>query len=49
MIPAEFKLREVQFVLWDNFYWILVAVALYVIALAFKRGYQLQQEQDLTV
>ena len=49
LIPPDFKLPNMMQSLIDNLYFILVSLTLFFISRAFKKGYQLQKEQDLTV
>jgi hypothetical protein len=48
-IPKEFSLRPFWQVLIEGFYLFLISIGIYIIALAFQRGYKLQQENSLTI
>ncbi len=48
-IPKEFHLTKFSLALSENYNLFLLSIAFFIVAKAFKRGYQLQQEQDLTV
>ncbi len=48
-IPSDFTLDDFKYALLSNLNMLLLSVGLFVIAKAFKQGYKLQQEQDLTV
>lgn len=49
LIPSEFKLPGMFPTLINNLYLILIALILFFISRAFKKGYMLQKEQELTV
>ena len=49
MIPDEFSLEPVSYAIINNIYLFLIALVLFFIGKAFQRGYNLQQEQDLTI
>lgn len=48
-IPEEFKLVSFRELLFSNLNHLFIAIAVFLIMRAFKKGYKLQQEQDLTV
>lgn len=48
-IPSEFRLESIEYPLTNNMYLLVIAVALFMVAKAFQKGYNLQQEQDLTI
>lgn len=45
----EFSLPKFWILLVENIFIIFFAIALFIVSQAFKRGYKLQQEQDLTI
>lgn len=49
MIPKEFRLEPVSSAIISNIYLFLIALVLFFVGKAFQRGYNLQQEQDLTI
>jgi hypothetical protein len=49
MISEDFALPSVWHAVFNNLYVVLVAVILFLIGEAFKKGYKLQQEQNLTI
>ena len=49
MIPDEFSLEPMISAIVNNIYLFLIALVLFFIGQAFQRGYNLQQEQDLTI
>jgi hypothetical protein len=49
IIPADFSLPSPASAIWDNAWPLLIALILFVIGKAFKKGYRLQQENELTV
>ncbi len=49
LIPADFSLPSAGTALWKNSYLFLIALALFIIGIAFKKGLRLQQDQELTV
>jgi hypothetical protein len=48
-IPAEFEAPDIVSRMYDNILYFILAVVLFIIGRAFRKGYKLQQEQDLTV
>ncbi len=49
LIPDDFKYQSIIQSLLNNLYLFLIAIAIFIIAKAFQKGYKLQQEQDLTI
>ena len=49
LIPDELRLESVEYRVINNLYLFLIAIALFIISKAFEKGYNLQQEQDLTI
>lgn len=49
IIPADFKLQSVPQTFISYLYLYIVCLVLFIITKAFKKGYQLQKEQDLTI
>lgn len=48
-IPNEFHLPSFGRTLFEGLYLYMIALAIFIIALAFQRGYKLQQENSLTI
>jgi hypothetical protein len=48
-IPAEFEAPDIPASMYDNILYFILAVVLFIIGRAFRKGYILQQEQELTV
>ncbi|HEV8272261.1 MAG TPA: DUF2975 domain-containing protein [Chitinophagaceae bacterium] len=49
IIPKEFQLEPVISATINNIYLFLIALVLFFVGKAFQKGYNLQQEQDLTI
>ena len=49
MIPDDFKMESLLQKIADNLVVLIIAVITFIIAKAFKKGYTLQYEQDLTI
>lgn len=48
-IPSDFMLPGFGVTIWENLTNLFIGVAIFIIGMAFRKGYQLQQEQDLTI
>ena len=49
LIPEELRLEPFSSRIEANLYLFLIAIALFIIGKAFQKGYNLQEEEDLTV
>lgn len=49
MIPDDFKMESLLNKIFDNLLMLIIALITFIIAKAFKKGYKLQYEQDLTI
>jgi hypothetical protein len=49
LIPNEFQTQSFLQIVADHLIFFLVGIALFIVAKAFERGYNLQTEQDLTI
>jgi Protein of unknown function (DUF2975) len=48
-IPGDFKVASFYSTLYQNLVYFFVAAIVFIVSIAFKKGYKLQQEQELTV
>ena len=49
MIPDEFHLEPLSSAIINNIYLFLIALVLFFVGKAFQKGYNLQEEEELTV